>query len=103
MSAGGLGEITGRLIQTSTPPRFSRGDRSGATHPPGHTKCSRNPIVPDCLLHLQSVGIRGREGGQGGAGGDALLEADVLGVGGEEGRLVDVLDGDGDACRGLKR
>lgn len=100
MSAGGLREITGRLIQTSSLSRLGRRDHSQLST---YTKHSRNLIVPDCLLHLQSVGIRGREGGEGRAGGDALLETYVLGVGGEVGRLVDILDGDGDACRGLQR
>jgi len=49
------------------------------------------------------VGVLGGEHGQRGAGGNALLEADHLGVDGEDGRLVDVLHRDGDARRGLER
>lgn len=57
--------------------------------------------VPDCLLHLQSVGIRRREGSQARAGRDALLETDVFGVVGEVRGFVDVLDRYGDASCGL--
>lgn len=63
----------------------------------------RGHPVPDRLLHLQSVGIGGREGGQAGAGGDALLKADVFGVGGEVRGFVDILDGYGDPGGGLER
>lgn len=49
------------------------------------------------------VGVLGGEHGERGARRHSLLEADHLGVDGEDGRLVHVLDGDGDAGRGLER
>ena len=59
--------------------------------------------LPDGLWHLQPVRVGGRECCQAGASRDSLLKADVLGVGGEVRRLVDVLDGDGDSRCGLER
>lgn len=49
------------------------------------------------------VGVLSSKHGERGPCGHALLEADHLGVDGEDGRLVHVLDRDGDARRGLQR
>lgn len=49
------------------------------------------------------VGVLSSEHGQGGPRWHALLKADHFGVDGEDGRLVDVLDGYGDARGGLER
>lgn len=57
---------------------------------------------PHGLLH-EPVGVHRREGGQHGAGGHALLQADELVVRGEVGGLVDVHDRDGHPRRGLDR
>lgn len=58
-------------------------------------------FVPDNLVD-EVVGVLGGEHGERGARRHSLLEADHLGVDGEDGRLVHVLDGDGDAGRRLE-
>lgn len=49
------------------------------------------------------VGVLSSEHGQGGPRWHALLEANHFGVDGEDGRLVHVLDRNGDPCCGLER
>lgn len=57
--------------------------------------------VPDNLVD-EVVGVLGSKHGQSGPCRHALLKSDHLGVGGEDGRLVHVLNRDGDSCRGLE-
>lgn len=56
--------------------------------------------LPYGLPHV-SVGVLGGEGGEEGAGGQALLQLDGLGVGGELWALVDVRDAHGYGGGGL--
>lgn len=57
--------------------------------------------VPDDLVD-EVVGVLSSEHSQGGACWNPLLKTDHLGVDGEDGRLVHVLNGNGDSCCGLK-
>lgn len=58
--------------------------------------------LPDYLMD-EVVRVLGSEHGQGGPRRHALLKANHFGVDGEDGRLVHVLDRNGDPCCGLER